>query len=253
VFDGAGMEPADRLLLRALDTEWHLTHAAPSSRRWLDDHTAPHGALAGLGSLGELVMVVRTGTLERSTEIVWALLEIAGSDPFASRVLLQCIVPALNREVRFLIWWADKVAANDLTGDDIDALLLSSVMEAIGYVSTRQPQWPLKAILRRTHRLIERELRSEERWRARVRLDDRPAERLVHHDEPSTAAQLAELLTEAAITGMVSARDVELLWLVGAQGWAADELQDHFGATYVCLRQRQHRAAARVALLRRAG
>ncbi len=248
------MEPvAERYLLRALDVEWRTIVADDAHEDWLAGLAVDRLPLRGLDSLSELVAVVRTGTIERSTEIVWELLDVAVADRFALRVLLQCIVPGLNKEVRLLTYWADQLGADDVTTDEIDGLLLSATLEAIGDVVGKRRNWPIKSILRRTHRIVERELRAEEQWRYRVQLADQPTGLRTVQPEPSPADALAELLSDATQQGVVARRDAELVWLVAVEGYATEELQDHFGATYACLRQRQHRAASRLAELRVAG
>ena len=248
------MEPVtERYLLRALDVEWRAIVADDAKERWLAALSLDRPVLDGLGSLGDLVAVVRTGTVERSTEIVWELLDVAVDDPFAVRLLLQCIVPGLNTEVRRLTYWVDQLRVGDLTPAEIDGLLLAATLEAIGGAVGKRRNWPIKSILRRTHRILERDLRIEEEWLRRVRLEDEPL--VLHHVqlELEPAEALAELLNDATEQGVVAQRDAELVWLVAVEGYAAEELQDHFGATYACLRQRQHRAASRLAELRAAG
>ena len=117
VVDGAVMSP-NRFALNALNEEWRHVAASPGARRQLRSWSdrLPEGS--PLGSLDDLALAIQRGQLDESTDLVWSLLGLAGSDQLARRVLLQAIVPGLMAEVRQLTAWALRTDVSLVDGGD---------------------------------------------------------------------------------------------------------------------------------------
>lgn len=233
------------LVLTALDDEWQQIARCHRSTACLRTWETDHACFEGLGNLGQLVAAVRTADAERSTEMVWALLELAVDDQLATRTLLQIVVPGLGGELRWLVEWARRTDHRLLEGGDVDQLLIAAAMEAIRHASGRRKPWPVMSILRRAHRVLLRETGMEEDWRRVNALADPDHERSIRC-EPSTDESLGGLLGEASRTGAVSRDDAALVWLTRVAGFQPAELEGRFAASSECLRRRRHRAEARL-------
>ena len=82
-------------ILDVLDREWERISRGPSTRRHLREWQAQQPSLSGPRTLLELRRRIETDDLEASSEMVWALIQLAPDDELAGRLLLQIIVPGL--------------------------------------------------------------------------------------------------------------------------------------------------------------
>jgi hypothetical protein len=242
-----------RHILKDLDVEWSAlvvsTGASRQLRRWRELHVC----FVGIGSMAELIETVRHGDFEKSNDLVWALLELAVDDSLAVRTILQVLIPGLGGELRWLLEWARRTDAALLDEGDVDQWLVVAAMEAIRHAVGQHKPWPLLSILRRTHRVLRRDVLAEDRWRTSTVLTDYPRSEDAVEPEPTAAELLAEVLDHARSHGAVSRSDVELVWLTRIGGYQPVELENLFRANGDCLRRRRQRAEARLIALAEAG
>ena len=116
----------------------------------------------------------------------------------------------------------------------------------IRHAAGKRKPWPLSSILRRTHRVLRRDVLAEDRWRTSIVLTDCPRLEDTTGPEPTAAELLAEVLDDARTHGAMSASDVELVWLTRIGGYQPVELEGRFGVNGDCLRRRRQRAEARL-------
>lgn len=162
------------------------------------------------------------------------------------RTILQALIPGLGGELGWLLEWARRTDPGLLDEGDVDQLLVVAAMEAIRHAAGKRKPWPLSSILRRTHRVLRRDVLAEDRWRTSIVLIDCPRFEDTTGPEPSPAELLAEVLDDARTQGAVSASDVELVWLTRIGGYQPVELESRFGVNGDCLRRRRQRAEARL-------
>ncbi|MFN0029705.1 MAG: hypothetical protein ACKV2O_21330 [Acidimicrobiales bacterium] len=242
-----------RHVLKDLDQEWAALAASPGAARQLRLWRADHGCFADIGSLGELIEVIRHGEFDVSNDLVWSLLELAVHDALAVRTVLQALIPGLGGELGWLLAWAGRTDHGLLDEGDVDQMLVVAVMEAIRHAAGKRRAWPLSSILRRTHRVLRRDVLEEERWRATMMVTDCPEAQDIESPESTAGEVLAEVLTDARRDGTMSSGDVELVWLTRIGGYQPAELADRFGVNGDCLRRRRQRAEARLIAMAEAG
>ena len=236
-----------RHVLKDLDLDWAALAASPGGSRQLRRWRQSHACFAAVGSLGELIEAIRHGDFDESNELVWSLLELTVDDSLAVRTILQALIPGLGGELGWLLEWARRTDPGLLDEGDVDQLLVVAAMEAIRHAAGKRKPWPLSSILRRTHRVLRRDVLAEDRWRSSMVLTDCPRfEDTTTGPEPSPAELLAEVLDDAHTHGAVSASDIELVWLTRIGGYQPMELEDRFGVNGDCLRRRRQRAEARL-------
>jgi DNA-directed RNA polymerase specialized sigma24 family protein len=243
-------------LLNALDGEWRRISSDPDHEATVVGWAGRYPSMAGRTSLTELLETIRSGPLDVSEAVVWDLLDLARSDRLAVRVVLQAIVPGLGAKAQMLTGWSNRLGSDMVRTGEIDQLLLSAALAAIDHAIGQRRNRPLLSILWRTHRLVVREMRAEEHWRQRVRLETTTTRRVAAVDaddpDPHGGSALADLLASARRDGVLNDADTELLWLIGVEGYDYTDLQERLGVSYACIRQRRHRAETRLAQLRQA-
>lgn len=241
------MEHADFVLPR-LDVEWQRILNDPSSVRRLASWRLDYPILEPCVTLDEVLEAVDGRALEESSEVVWSLLALAGSDELARRTVVQVIVPGLATEAAWLMSWARRVDARLIDDGEVDQMLLDAAMAAIADAIGLRRRWPIKSILRRVHRLLIRETRRRERTRCEepTELDRATVDA---SGSPSAAAMLVEILNEGRERAVVTDRDVELLWLIGVEGYTTDELAPGLGISPRAVAQRRLRAESRLSVM----
>ncbi len=235
-------------LLPRLDAEWKCILKQPASHRALEDWKCTHPTLEPLSRLDELIAAVGHGPLDESSEIVWALLALACDDDLARRTVLQVIVPGLASEAEWLMSWARRVDRRLIVHGDVDSMLLDAAVSATADAVGERRRWPIKSILRRTHRLLRRETRRREAAQCE-RLADVDVVAAVSAGEPGAGSMLVEILTQGRERAVVSDRDVALLWLMGVEGYTTEELAPDLGITPRAVAQRRLRAESRLAVM----
>lgn len=235
-----------RHVLKDLDQEWETLAGSAGSDRQLRRWARQHGCFAGIGDLRTVVARIRRGGFDESNDLVWALLELAVDDPLAVRTVLQALIPGLGGELGWLLAWARRTDPAMVDGGDVDQLLIVAAMEAIRHAAGKRKPWPLSSILRRTHRVLRRDVVAEDRWRLSMVLSAEPRVDDTADVEPTPAELLTTVLDEARNAGAVSASDAELVWLTRVGGFQPVELAERFGVNGDCLRRRRQRAEARL-------
>ncbi len=234
-------------ILDVLDCEWTQLSSGPATRRRLRAWQAQQPSLSGPRTLVELRNLIEDRDLEESSELVWALLQLASHDELVGRFLLQIIVPGLAGEARWLMSWARRVDPNLIGSGDVDQMLVLCAMEAIRHAHGTRRSHPICSILRRTHRLLVRETRSIEAWKFKTVPDETESGSLsVDDPTPRPGKMLLDLLTEAADGGHVARRDVDLIWLIDVEGYTSTELAPSMGITPRAVAQRRWRAEGRL-------
>lgn len=241
------METANFVLPR-LDADWQRVLVEPSSRRSLESWKRDHAILRRFGHFDELVSAVSQWPVDESSEVVWALLSMSGSDDLARRTLLQLIVPGLATEAEWLMSWARRVDRRLILHGDVDQMLLDSAMAAIGHAEGQRRRWPIMSILRRVHRLLRREtLRREAECREQpVEIDHTVAAR------PSTAgasSTLVGVLKQGRDRGVLTDGDIAVLWLIDVEGYTTRELAPELGISPRAVAQRRLRAETRLSAM----
>jgi hypothetical protein len=244
-----------RLLLSALDQEWHRSITSRAWRQRRRSWAEQHAPLAGLTSPQEIVDTIRDGERNRSIRITWALLDLVEEgDRLAARTVLQAILPALMAEANG--WLAD-VARSTRSGtmlerQELDQLLVAEAVQAISDVAAgTRSQWPIADVVRRTHRLVLRRVRGERTWAGHQQATD-PVDLVPPRIEPgggpsrTAADELSALLRDEVASGAVAAVDAELVWMTRIAGYPPAEMTDRFGQTADTLRRRRHRIEARL-------
>ena len=242
-----------RHVLKDLDQEWEALAASPGAARQLRLWRADHGCFLHIGSLGELIQAIRHGDFELSNELVWSLLELAVQDQLAVRRVLQVLIPGLGGELGWLLAWAGRTDHGLLDEGDVDQMLVVAVMEAIRHAAGKRRAWPLSSILRRTHRVLRRDVVAEDRWRSTMTVTDCPEGQDTTAPESTPGELLAEVLGDARQAGTMSSGDAELVWLTRVGGYHPAELAERFGVNGDCLRRRRQRAEARLVAMAEAG
>ena len=233
-------------VLPRLDDDWKGILRDASSRRHLECWKVTSPVLEPFGRLEELLEAIDDRPLDESSEIVWELLSLAGDDELSRRTLLQVIVPGIASEAEWLMSWARRVDQRLIVHGDVDSMLLDAALAAIDDAVGKRRSWPIKSILRRTHRLLRRETRRREAVRC---------ERLAVADEviaapasdPGAASMLVEVLNQGRERAVVTDRDVALLWLMGVEGYTTEELAPGLGVSPRSVAQRRLRAQSRLA------
>jgi hypothetical protein len=233
-------------VLLDLDLEWEVLASSPLSARRLAEWRTQHCCLADASDLAAVIASVRTASAVVSTEIVWALLDLATDDPLAARTVLQAIVPGLGGELGWLRRWARRTDLNLIDGGDADQLLVLAAMEAIRHAAGQRRPWPILSLLRRTHRVLQRETGAEESWHRATILAAAPTEPAALVPPDSPAVELASVLRDASERGAVSKSDAALVWLTRVGGYQPAELESTYAVSGECLRRRRHRAEARL-------
>lgn len=236
-----------RHVLKDLDLEWEQLAASSRAARQFRGWRHRHACLEPIRDLCHLIETIRDGEMNASSELVWALLDLAAGDGLAVRTLLQVVVPGLGGELGWLLEWARRTDPGLLDGGDVDQLLVVAAMEAIRHAVGQRKPWPVMSILRRTHRVLRRETATEEQWHKMTVLTATTSAASPAEPEESPAARLASVLGEASQRGAVSRDDAALVWLTRVGGYQPVELETRFDATGDCLRRRRHRAEARLA------
>ena len=237
-----------RHVLKDLDLEWDQLAASSRASRQFRGWRHRHACLEPIDDLRDLIETIRNGDVDGSSELVWAMLDLAADDELAVRTLLQVVVPGLGGELEWLLEWARRTDPGLLDGGDVDQLLVVAAMEAIRHAVGQRKPWPVMSILRRAHRVLRRETATEEQWHKMTVLTATVTSTAVVEPEESPADRLAGVLGEASERGAVSRDDAALVWLTRVGGYQPVELETRFDATGDCLRRRRHRAEARLAL-----
>lgn len=236
-----------RHVLKDLDFEWEQLAASSRASRRFRAWQHRDACFEPIDDLCDLIEAIRNGEEDGSSELVWALLDLAADDELAVRTLLQVVVPGLGGELKWLLEWARRTDPGLLDGGDVDQLLVVAAMEAIHHAVGQRRSWPVMSVLRRAHRVLLRETATEEQWHKMTVLTATTlaASPIEPHESP--AARLASVLGEASQRGAVSRDDAALVWLTRVGGYQPAELEARFEATGDCLRRRRHRAEARLA------
>ncbi len=235
-------------VLTRLDREWQEIVRTGEHRQEFESWQEQSPQLRRVEDLGSLVEQVDVLPLDESSELVWALLDLVEESDLAKRALLQVIVPGLGGELAWINQWASRVDAGLLPGGDIDQMIIVSALEAIAHAAGHHRRWPISSILRRTHRLLVREVRAPEEWHDRVELASLMEEAVAKGDQVETrpAITLLELFGEATKSGMLAERDARLLWLMGVEGYTSKELAKSLGITPRGVATRRLRAEKRL-------
>ncbi|MEZ5278982.1 MAG: hypothetical protein R2770_00790 [Acidimicrobiales bacterium] len=185
---------------------------------------------------------------EESTEIVWALLELAArGDALASRTVLQVLVPGLAGELRWLKSWARLVRPQMLDDGEIDQLVVAAGIAAIDHAAGTRKPWPVLSMLRRAHRTLKFETQSIEAWQTSTEvLDDSRLLSIGESESVSPSAVLLDALVRARDVGAVSSAEVRLLWLIDVEGYTSAELAPDLGISPRSVAQRRLRAERRL-------
>jgi len=235
-------------LLGLLDAEWAQLAERPSNRRRLRCWQVEQAALRAVDDLRGVVRRIDEATLDESTAIVWALLDlVASGDELAARVVLQSIVPGLAGEVGWLVSWARRVAPSMLGDGEVDQLLVIAGVDAVNHAAGAQRAWPISSMLRRAHRTLVRETRSIEAWRRSTwPLDGGDVPGQPDTEDLSPGAALVDALDQARRSGVVSNAEVRLLWLIDVEGYTTSELAPDLGISPRAVAQRRLRAERRL-------
>lgn len=234
-------------ILDVLDREWERISSGPSTRRHLREWQAQQPSLSGPRTLLELRSRIENDDLDASSEMVWALLQLAPADELVGRFLLQIIVPGLAGEASWLMSWARRVDPHLIASGDVDQMLVLAAMEAIRHAHGTRRSHPICSILRRTHRLLTRETRAIEVWQSKTLLDEtEPVASTADDPTLRPGKMLLDLLAEAADGGHVARKDVDLIWLIDVEGYTSTELAPSMGITPRAVAQRRWRAEGRL-------
>lgn len=234
-------------ILDVLDREWAQLSAGPSTRRHVRRWQDAQPALSGPRTLPELHRRIETSGFDESSEMVWALLALAPTDDLVGRFLLQIIVPGLAGEARWLMSWARRVDPHLIGSGDVDQMLVLAGIEAIHHAHGLRRSHPICSILRRAHRVLTKETRAIEAWQTKTVLEEsEPASPALPDPSARPGRMLLDLLTEAAETGQVERRDIDLIWLIDVAGYTSTELAPSLGITPRAVAQRRLRAEGRL-------
>ncbi len=235
-------------VLARLDDDWLEIVASDVHREEFESWRCRFRCLGRVDDLGSLVERVDDGELGESSELVWALLDLVDESDLARRVLLQVIVPGLGGELAWLNSWARRVDPGLLPGGDIDQMLILSALDAIDHAAGHRRPWPICSILRRSHRVLVRQLSASERWHDRVELASLMEEAVPSGDQVEMRPEVAllDLFGRASQAGVLSECDARLLWLMGVDGYSSDELAGSFGIAPRSVATRRLRAERRL-------
>lgn len=235
-------------LLGLLDTEWQQLVDCPSTRRRLRCWQVDHPSLRGVMDLRRLLQRIEEAELDESSEMVWAVLDFVGrGDVLAARAVLQLIVPGLAGETRWLVSWARRIAPDMLRDGEVGQLVVIAGVEAVQHAAGSQRAWPISSMLRRVHRTLVRDTRAIESWmRSTTVLDEAWVPAPLDDGEFSPGVALLDVLVRARGTGIVSAAEVRLLWLIDVEGYTTAELAPDLGVSPRAVAQRRLRAEHRL-------
>ncbi len=154
---------------------------------------------------------------------------------------------ALHGDVQALLPWLTRHAVRMTRNrDNADDLVQASLERALKGLNGFQPGTNLKSwmyrILRNTHI---NEIRKQSRWQQTVDIDENDYLSPVAANQDS---HLEYLEMVEALMGM-SAKDREVLLLVGGQGLSYDEAAEELGVAVGTIRSRLSRARVRLASL----
>jgi hypothetical protein len=235
-------------LFRALSGEWPTLASSGPAKRALGRWAAAEPALAGLGSIADVVVEChRRGQPAEAAAILSALLRHA-DDPVAARTLLQALTPGLVRiveRVRRQLGWVGPLGVWP-TLADASAEVVAFAIEAIGAKAGRSVGWPQSVILDSVWHKVQAAVRRWLRWGCGEPVLQ-PADDAVH-----PAAQLAGLIEEAIECGRVSPADAELVWRYRVADEPARMIAAERGCSPGALRVRRERAEQALARLAQA-
>lgn len=176
-------------------------------------------------------------------------------DEFARRVMLQAMVPFLERETTR---WTSVFVQGDRsrTRVEVEQLVYVAAVQALRHLEQRnEVRWPVLDVIRATRAKVKAAVRDDERWHeATTSLDEnadpetwegRPVARqlaLVDDDHTTSAEELGQVLRELVEVGRVPASTAALVWQTRCGLRSFEELAGELSTTAGALRRRRHRA-----------
>ena len=246
---------ASILLLQALEHEWAVVVSSRWSRRQLHSWAGSDPTFVGYRSLDEVLSEIRHGDQDRSRELCWSLLARVDSDDLARRAVLQAMMPALTNELMRVLLPArnDPSTSFDPDDNEVEQILVTAASEAIMSHAGSASLWPMSDLVRRTHRLVIRALKSERRWRDHntVGASDDVDDSLPHPAAPAEPVMhpMVELINVVdAIREMNRITDGERDLIIATRcvGYGLGDLVDVLGASADTLKHRRARAEKKV-------
>ena len=232
----------------ALNSEWACISSERRSRGQLRDWSAVEPDLAGLTSLQQVVEAIAVPIgmpAEESMAITKAVIRLAASEPLASRLLLQVMVPIMMKE-SYRSLKVVRMCRVNIDDGEIVSLVLLAANDAIASVAGTTLDWPLRNLHRR---MVKRLIRRREKLIANARelLEYLPPEQAAPLEETTAAELLAQTLDLAMSRGIVSSDDARLVWASSFWGETSFTLAHGNMREAERLRRRRSRAQQRLA------
>ena len=227
-------------LLRELQQAWDHDGESRQARAALARWAEGHPGLAGYASPAQLVRACHSRTDPVAEQLVDALTEEAARDPWATRTVLQALLPGLAALVR---------QHHDLVGDgrepfsctaDLDQFVVSTAFECITQIAGRADSHRLRGILDSTWSRLRRHARAHRRdWDGRAPL----AEAGEHRASPARtdAEELATVLIDAVERRLLRPTDAGLVYATRVVGQAPAEVAATLDCRVATLVRRRHR------------
>ena len=235
-------------LFTAIDTDWSRLARSRAAHRRLQQWRDSTSGFGDSESVTEVVEDIRLGSrpVSRalSRALCWGLLDlVAGGDDLAGRVLFQAIVPGLAAITQRLVTSTTVFQTLRVPGHEIAAMVTVEAFQAINDRAGTHHRYPIADIVRRARRLTETRIRHERDWTVHQTNHD---DSLINIAAPPVGGDVDAVLRDQVMAEVISARDVQVVWLTRHIGFSPAEVADAWGQTPDAIRRRRHRAEQRL-------
>ena len=229
----------------ALNVEWATIATEIRSRRHIRRWATTEPDLQPFRSFTELHTLITTGNHDQSIAATQALLRLAATEPLATRVLLQVMVPTIMSET-YRSARMCRQAATGIADADIATLVFGAATDAVNSAAGTTINYPLRNLHKR---MVKRLIPRRERLINNAHeLGTTTLERDTAHVAPdTTAAELLSATLETAVNeGIVTGPDAQLIWLSVRHDQTSLELAGGDRREAERLRKRRTRARQRL-------
>ena len=227
-------------LLRDLQQAWARDGDSREARAAMAGWSEHYPGLGAYSSPRCLVEACHSRSDDAAQSLVEALTEQAPTDPWATRTVLQALLPGLAGVVR---------RHHDLVGEgrepfattgDLDHFVVCTAFERITEIAAETDQHRLRQVLDSTWSRLRSHAKAHRRdWDNRV-----PLAQAAHHDAAparSDAEELATVLIDAVERGMLRPADAGLVYATRVVGQAPAEVAATLACRVPSLVRRRHR------------
>lgn len=227
-------------LLRDLQQAWDREGDSAEARAAQVHWAAPHPDLATFSSPAELVRECHSRTNPLAWRLVDALTEEAAGDPWATRTVLQVVLPALATMSRHHRDMARGGREPFAVVAELDQFIVCTAYERIPLIAAQTPTYRLRAIIDSTWSRLRVHAAAHRRdCDSRVALDE--ARSLVAPPARTDAEELAITLIDAVERRVLRTVDARLLYATRVAGHSPAELAEILDWQTGSLLRRRHR------------